>query len=74
MSSSVLAPIETEIDYPVTDGQPTAETDRQAIPLMYAVTALRDYFRNRDDVYVFRQPADLLRRGQHGSLGSWRRC
>ena len=52
MSSSVLAPIEKEIDYPVTDGQPMAETDWQAIPLMYAVTALRDYFRNRDDVYV----------------------
>ena len=29
-----------------------AETDDQAISLMYAVTGLRDYFRRRPDVYV----------------------
>ena len=29
-----------------------AETDAQGIPLMYAVTGLRDYFRQRPDVYV----------------------
>ena len=29
-----------------------AETDDQGIPLMYAVTGLRDYFRRRPDVYV----------------------
>ena len=29
-----------------------AETDAQGIPLMYAVTGLRDYFRHRPDVYV----------------------
>ena len=29
-----------------------AETDAQGIPLMYAVTGLRDYFRRRPDVYV----------------------
>lgn len=52
MSSPVPAPVKTKIDYPTTDGQPMAETDWQAIPLMYAVTALRDYFRHRDDVYV----------------------
>ena len=29
-----------------------AETDAQGIPLMYAVTGLRDFFRHRRDVYV----------------------
>ncbi len=52
MSSSALAPVAQEIDYPETDGEPMAETDWQAIPLMYAVTGLRDHFRGRDDVYV----------------------
>ena len=57
MSGSVLSPITTAattqpIEYPTTDGEPMAETDWQAIPLMYAVTGLRDYFRQREDVYV----------------------
>ena len=50
MRNVALAPV--EIDYPVTDGVPMAETDAQGIPLMYAVTGLRDYFRHRHDVYV----------------------
>ncbi len=50
MSSSALAPV--EIDYPTEDGLPMAETDAQGIPLMYAVTGLRDFFRHRRDVYV----------------------
>ena len=50
MRSSTLAPV--EIDYPTEDGLPMAETDAQGIPLMYAVTGLRDYFRQRPDVYV----------------------
>ena len=29
-----------------------AETDAQGIPLMYAVTGLRDFFLRRPDVYV----------------------
>ena len=52
MTSSVLSPVKDPIDYPTTDGQPLAETDWQAIPLMYAITGLRDYFKHRDDVYV----------------------
>lgn len=52
MSSSALAPAAQRIDYPETDGEPLAETDWQAIPLMYAVTGLRDHFRSRGDVYV----------------------
>ena len=50
MRSPTLAPV--DIDYPTEDGVPMAETDDQAIPLMYAVTGLRDYFRRRPDVYV----------------------
>ena len=50
MTSSTLAP--AVIEYPTEDGVPMAETDAQAIPLMYAVTGLRDYFRRRPDVYV----------------------
>ena len=52
MKHSVLAPAPIEIDYPTEDGVPMAETDAQGIPLMYAVTGLRDYFRPRPDVYV----------------------
>ena len=48
MKNSALAPAQVEIDYPATDGEPMAET----VPLMYAVTGLRDYFRHRPDVYV----------------------
>ena len=50
MRSSTLAPV--AIDYPTEDGLPMAETDAQGIPLMYAVTGLRDFFRHRRDVYV----------------------
>ena len=50
MTSSTLAP--AAIEYPTEDGVPLAESDYQAIPLMYAVTGLRDYFRRRPDVYV----------------------
>ena len=52
MKRSALAPAPVEIDYPTEDGVPMAETDAQGIPLMYAVTGLRDYFRQRPDVYV----------------------
>ena len=52
MKPSALAPAPVEIDYPTEDGVPMAETDAQGIPLMYAVTGLRDYFRQRPDVYV----------------------
>ena len=50
MISSTLAP--AAIEYPTEDGVPLAETDAQAIPLIYAVAGLRDYFRHRPDVYV----------------------
>ena len=50
MISPTLAP--SAIEYPSEDGVPLAETDAQAIPLMYAVAGLRDYFRRRPDVYV----------------------
>ena len=51
-SALAPAPAPVEIDYPTEDGVPMAETDAQGIPLMYAVTGLRDYFRQRPDVYV----------------------
>ena len=50
MTSSTLAP--AAIEYPTEDGLPLAETDAQAIPLMYAVTGLRDFFLRQPDVYV----------------------
>ena len=50
MTSSTLAP--AAIEYPTEDGVPMAETDAQGIPLMYAVTGLRDFFLRRPDVYV----------------------
>ena len=50
MASSLLAP--ATVDYPSSDGQPVAETDRQRTPLTYAVDRLRHHFRDRPDVYV----------------------
>jgi len=41
-----------EIEYPDSDGLPIAESDLQREYLIYAVEALRDHFRDRDDVYV----------------------
>ena len=40
------------IEYPEEDGEPLAETDFQAIPLIYAVTALRARYADREDKYV----------------------
>ena len=50
MASSVLAP--AAVDYPSSDGSPVAESDFQLTPILYARDALRDYFRDRPDVYV----------------------
>ena len=50
MASSVLAP--ATVEYPSSDGTPVAESDFQLTPLVYAREALRDYFRDRRDVYV----------------------
>ena len=40
------------IEYPEEDGEPLAETDFQAIPLIYAVSALRAHYADRKDIYV----------------------
>ena len=40
------------IVYPEEDGEPLAETDFQAIPLIYAVSALRAHYADREDIYV----------------------
>ena len=50
MASSL--PARAEVDYPSADGRPMAESDYQPTPLTYAVERLRQYFRNRDKVYV----------------------
>ena len=44
--------IPAAIDYPCSDGQPVAESGFQLIPLLYAITALRTHFRDRDRIYV----------------------
>ncbi len=51
MSTPLFHP-ETEIHYPYCDGQPMAESDFQRTPLIYAIEALREHFRDREDVYV----------------------
>ncbi len=38
--------------YPDSDGRPVAESDFQREPLLYAISALRRWFRDREDVYV----------------------
>lgn len=44
--------LETEIDYPDSDGAPMAESDSARDYLIYGVEALSIYFQNQDDVYV----------------------
>ena len=50
MSESRLSP--RVIDYPSSDGKPMTESEAQFIPLTYAALALREHFKQRDDVYV----------------------
>ena len=56
MPRSPIASLEA-VDYPDSDGQPMAESEFQFTPLVYAVGALRNHFRDREDVYVI---GDLL--------------
>jgi len=42
----------TPIYYPESDGKPMAETDTHRRDLMYAVEAIDEFLRDRDDVYV----------------------
>ena len=50
MSQSV--PPGVVVDYPCSDDQPIAESEFQLVPMLYALTVLRTYFRHRADVYV----------------------
>lgn len=42
-----------EIYYSESDGKPIAETDKHLTQIIYLIESLRNYFRKRDDVYVF---------------------
>jgi Uma2 family endonuclease len=46
------APPKEQIHYPETDGKPMAETDIHADALIYLREALKDYFRDDQEVYV----------------------
>lgn len=63
--SSVLAPV--AIEYPSTDGEPVAESDFQRDYLLYAVDALQQHFRERQDVYV---TGNLLLYYEEGNVGA----
>ena len=52
-----LSEDDPDIYYPESDGNPMAETDAQFTPLTETVHALRQLYRDRDDVYV---SGDLL--------------
>ena len=55
-----------EIDYPSSDGEPMAESEHQLIPMAGTFFILRDWFRDRPDVYI---GCDLLiyyREGDNG--------
>ena len=55
MSRITLPP--AAIEYPSGDGKPMAENDAQLLAMLYAIGALRVYYRDRADVYV---SGDLL--------------
>ena len=60
-----------EIDYPSSDGEPMAESERQLIPMAGTFFILRDWFRDRPDVYI---GCDLLIYYREGDNGvRWRR-
>ena len=40
------------VEYPSSDGEPMAESEFQYIPLTYTVSALRNWFSHRTDVYI----------------------
>ena len=50
MSRSV--PPGVVVHYPCSDDQPMAESEFQLVPMLYALTVLRAYFRRRENVYV----------------------
>lgn len=51
-SAMTLAPLKTPILYPETDGEPMAESDPARDYLIYGVESLKNYFREREGVYV----------------------
>ena len=48
----VQTPTQLEIEYPLPDGSPMAESDSAREYLIYGVKSLQIYFQQRDDVYV----------------------
>ena len=56
-----------EIDYPSSDGEPMAETEHQLVPMAGTFFILRDWFRDRPDVYV---GCDLLIYYREGDRGA----
>jgi len=40
------------IEYPASDGEPMAETGVHVLAIVFAISVLRTFFRNRNDVYV----------------------
>jgi len=47
-----VIPLQRDIEYPESDGQPMAESDLHADEMIYLRLALREHFRNEPDVYV----------------------
>jgi Uma2 family endonuclease len=41
-----------QVRYPESDGEPMAETDVHREQMLYLIEALKDHYRDRDDVYV----------------------
>jgi Uma2 family endonuclease len=47
-----VIPLQRDVEYPESDGQPMAESDLHADVMIYLRLALREHFRNAPDVYV----------------------
>jgi len=52
MSVTTTAPWRQQIDYPESDGRPTAETDLHRQEMLDAIDSLTDFFRAEPEVYV----------------------
>lgn len=47
-----VIPLQRDIEYPESDGQPMAESDLHADEMIYLRLALREHFRDAPDIYV----------------------
>ncbi len=67
MSVITIAPLRQQIEYPESDGKPTAETDTHRQEMLDTIDTLTDFFRSDPNVYV---AGNLLLYYEEGNLAA----